>query len=245
MSSIFDQINCKDHAEFVEKSADIIASSIQKSITGRGECLLCLSGGKTPCPVYTEIGKRKDIDWQKVSIFLCDERYVPRDHTMSNQKLIHKTLLRHDQLLVGSSQFPNTSLPLEHCIADYAARIKTLWHNHSTDIAILGMGIDGHTASLFPPLSDAELGDEKLVLHTTTHQFAVHDRITLSLNALAASRHCIVLLTGEKKRHIWEEMMYSNEDERRWPMKRILEICDVTVVTDWEGEFYTQLISKK
>ncbi|PIP65654.1 6-phosphogluconolactonase [Candidatus Peregrinibacteria bacterium CG10_big_fil_rev_8_21_14_0_10_49_16] len=225
------QIHCKNAEKFTEQSVETVTRYIQHTLTYRDECILCLSGGSTPRLIYAALGKREDIDWQNVRMFLCDERYVPANHQDSNQKMIEETFAVDKNIL-----FFDTTLPLEASMEDYAKKVKALWEHHLTDLAILGMGPDGHTASLFPPLVDSALGDKQLILHTTTDQFAVHDRMTLSLNALAASGHCIILLTGEEKKHMWKEMLASKENERRWPVKRILESSDVTLITDWGKE---------
>jgi 6-phosphogluconolactonase/glucosamine-6-phosphate isomerase/deaminase len=105
-----------------------------------------------------------------------------------------------------------------------------LWNNHLPDVMIVGMGPDGHIASLFPPLAENLMDDTRLVAHTTTDTFAVHDRITLTLNPITAAEHHVFLLKGEDKKQLWEEMMDSAENEQRWPAKRIVDHSHVTVV---------------
>ena len=91
------------------------------------------------------------------------------------------------------------------------------------------MGDDGHIASLFPPLADELIDDSKLVHHTVTDTFAVHDRITLSLNAVACAGESLFLLKGLGKKQVWDDMMASAEGERRWPAKRVIEQGRATV----------------
>ena len=101
------------------------------------------------------------------------------------------------------------------------------------DIVTLGMGSDGHIASLFPPVPDIALGDEALVVHTETDQFAITDRISVSLNFLCAAQDQIFFLKGTDKKFVWDEMIASDEDEHRWPAKRMIETGDVSLVSMW------------
>jgi 6-phosphogluconolactonase len=217
--------------EFASKSAGLLSVRIKRAIEQRGRCVIGLSGGGTPKPVYTLLGTDTGIDWGKVGIFLYDERYIPADSPDSNQRLVRETLLKGARIPEAQCVFPDCSLPVEDCLKDYSVRVKALWADHLPDIGILGMGDDGHIASLFPPLSGLALSDERFALHTTTETFAVKDRLTLSLNVVAAAQSHLFLFTGQKKFDVWNEMLASPEDEKRWPAKRVVDGSpDVTVV---------------
>lgn len=215
--------------EFIAQSVAWITTQINAAIDEHGSCIIGLSGGKTPCDVYTALGK-EDLDWSRVHIYLTDERYIAATHADSNQKMIRDTLLANATIPESNIVFPDTSLPLEDCIDDYAMRLQVQWADYLPDVCILGIGHDGHITSLFPPLSDNALGDEQLVIHTTTEKFAVRDRISLSLNAVTVASAQLMLMKGAEKKAIWEEMMNSDEDERHWPMKRVIETGDVTAI---------------
>jgi 6-phosphogluconolactonase len=215
--------------DFTQKSAETIASMINACIDVRGACIVGLSGGSTPQPIYTQLGQA-DINWSKVSIFLVDERYVPADHADSNQKMVKETLLAHASIPQLQICFPDTSLAIGTCMQLYTIDLQRQWADHLPDLMILGMGPDGHIASLFPPVADDLMDDSRLIAHTTTDEFAVHDRITLTLNPIAAASAHVFLLKGEDKKRVWEEMMTSEEDVHRWPAKRIVEQGEVTVI---------------
>lgn len=234
--------------QFRIQVADFLMDKIQAVLRDHGTCSIGLSGGMTPRAVYEKLGgghsalrgssRCRALDaeagprtggWEKVCVFLVDERYVPPDHPESNQRLVRETPFRSLHIPEEHLIFPNTALPIDDCMADYTRRLKALWEDRLPDLIVLGMGTDGHIASLFPPLSDLALGDECLVLHTQTELHPIRDRITLSLNTLCAANEQVLLLKGVEKRRTWEEMMASSEDERRWPLKRIMETGKLTV----------------
>ena len=222
-------IESKGEKTFIEEATRWLSEHTQKTITQDGYCILGLSGGSTPKPIYTELGKQ-NLDWSKISIFLIDERYCPPSDNNSNQKMVRETLLANAAIPESNIVFPDTSLPIEKCIEQYSIDLKKQWTGHLPHLEILGMGEDGHIASLFPPLAPELMDESGLVHHTTTDQFAVHDRLTLSLNAVTCANEHLFLLKGAEKKRVWDEMMASNEDERRWPAKRVLKTGEVTVV---------------
>ena len=229
----YQHIETASEEDFLAESVALLKQQIVTAIEEDGLAIIGLSGGSTPKPIYEALGK-ESIDWSCVSVFLVDERYVPRDSDNSNQKLVYDTLLKHASIPEQGIVFPDTSLPLEECVKKYAADLQFLWAAHFTTTVTLGLGTDGHIASLFPPLSDDALGEAWLVGHTKApDQFAVPDRITVQLNALAAADHQVFFLKGEGKKATWEEMLASDEDEQRWPAKRILEGKEAVVVSLW------------
>jgi 6-phosphogluconolactonase len=219
--------------EFVEKSADLLEQKITAAIAERGECIIGLSGGSTPRPIYQNLSTRK-IDWLKVKLFLMDERYTDPGDKESNQRLVRETILANAAVPEDHCVFPLTSLPIEKCVTEYTQHLKRLFTDHLPDIVTLGLGPDGHIASLFPPLADEILMTERLVFHTQTDRFSVRDRISVSLNLIQAANMQIFFLKGADKKQTWEEMLASAEDERRWPAKRLLSPGnDVKVVALW------------
>lgn len=206
---------------FTAKAVELIKGDMTGAFADHGQCILGLSGGSTPRPIYEALGKEA-FDWPNVNIFLVDERCVPANHRGSNQGMVRETLLRFAPIPEKNISFPDTSLPVEECIEQFTRGMKNLIRTRLPDICVLGMGEDGHIASLFPPVPDIALTDRVFALHTATNSFAVRDRITLSLNVIAAAGSHVILLKGSEKKHMWEEMLASPEGEDRWPMKRLL-----------------------
>ncbi|MBU2213916.1 6-phosphogluconolactonase [Patescibacteria group bacterium] len=229
-------IKAQSEADFTKSGVQVLKEFIQRAITQRGRCILGLSGGSTPQLIYEKLGK-EDIDWSKLTIFLVDERYIASDDEKSNQKMVCETLLKNASIPESNIIFPNTQLSPEECVADYASRLKKMIDEQGwlPDVVTLGLGEDGHIASLFPPIQPSTINRQQstaqsLVLHTQTNRFEVKDRITLTLNVIASAQNHIFFLKGKGKKKVWDEMMESKEDEKRWPAKRVLESEETTVV---------------
>ncbi|MBI2117760.1 6-phosphogluconolactonase [Candidatus Peregrinibacteria bacterium] len=256
-------ISCTDREECAKRAALFLQQKITAAQQADGVCIVGLAGGRTPRGVYEEFGRMfrgaphptpLPMGEGNIRFFLVDERYVPVDHPESNQRMVRETLLQHLSVPEAHIVFPDTSLPIDECVADYTRRLKNMWAERLPHLIILGMGTDGHIASLFPPLSDFALGDERLVLHTRAPEGIgppdVRDRITLSLNAICAADEQLLLLQGEEKKRTWEEMLSSlscrngsllhssrvsdgqggDEGEGRWPLKRVIATGNLTVM---------------
>ena len=217
--------------EFSSTSVTLLEGLMNTAILERGNCILGLSGGSTPRPVYEALGKSQEIDWQHVWLFLVDERHVSPEKNDSNAKLVQETLLTSAAIPPMRFKYP-ADLPLEEWQQEYEKILADLLKGKWPDIVILGMGEDGHIASLFPPVPERGMGP-KLTMRTTTDRFAVHDRISVTLLVLTNARAKVFLLRGKGKKKVWEEMLASNEGERRWPAKAVLASGNVTIVTQW------------
>jgi len=213
--------------KFVEESVKWLHQEMQRSIQERGKCLLGLSGGSTPGPIYEQLGKFGDIAWEKVWIFLVDERYISKENKDSNCNLVSRTLLLSagDKIPRDHVIFPNTELPLQECVADYGNQIKALIDNHgSPSILTLGLGPDGHIASLFPPVVKEGFEDGKPVIHTTTTKFAVADRFTLTMPIITSAHQHVFFMKGKDKLDVWSQMLQTaNEGHERWPALDVLK----------------------
>lgn len=230
---IYDHIQATSDNNFVTQSVRILSERIQQSIKEFGSAIVGLSGGSTPKPIYEALGK-EDIDWNSVSIFLVDDRYIAADDADSNQKLVRETLLANANIPEANIVFPNTTLPIDECIQDYEIRLAELLSKGIPHTVTLGLGGDGHIASLFPPVPAAGYGDH-LVIHTETDAFAVHDRISTTMVIIGSADRKIFFLKGEGKKFVWDEMMQSpdTEDMDRWPAKAALQLGGGVVVSHW------------
>jgi len=203
----------------------LLEGLMNEAVLEHGKCIVGLSGGSTPKPLYGALGKSEEVDWSKIFVFLVDERHVEEADDDSNTKLIKDTLQPENFV------YP-TYAPLKEWQKGYDEELKKLFDGHWPDVVLLGMGEDGHIASLFPPVAD-DASDGTLTMHTTTDHFAVHDRLSTTLLVLTNAKSKIFLLKGEGKKNTWEAMEISEEGSERWPAKAVLESEGVTLVSQW------------
>ncbi|HYE97773.1 MAG TPA: 6-phosphogluconolactonase [Planctomycetota bacterium] len=152
----------KDAAELARAGADWICRTVEHVAKTRGLCSIALAGGGTPKPVYEElasgdIGER--FPWSQVDWYFGDERAVPMDDPDSNYRLVLETMLtRHPEAIGRTYRMPADAANAEDAARRYGRRMP-----HPLDIVILGMGADGHTASLFPGSPTLDVQDERVI----------------------------------------------------------------------------------
>lgn len=178
--------------------ADQIASELREAVEAKGRATLSVPGGTTPGPIF-DILSGVDLDWSKVAVMLNDERWVGEDSPRSNTRLLRERLLRDragDAALV----------PLYADAARPEDRMDALAEGIAAhlpiDVLLLGMGVDMHTASLFPGadrLAEA-LSDDAPILLPMRAEAAGEPRITLSAPVLRDAMHIHILITGAEKR---------------------------------------------
>lgn len=178
---------------------DHLTASLQAAIEARGSASIALSGGTTPGPLYEQLA-RAPLDWSKVTLALVDERFVPPNDPGSNEGLVRRTL---GAALAQGARFLPMYSPGD--VESAAARADALYAPISFDVAVLGMGGDGHTASWFPgspQLREAlDPANTRAVIAVTAAQGAgASQRLTLTLSAMTRVARPVLLITGEDKR---------------------------------------------
>lgn len=200
---------------FDESVGGEMASQILKK---EGIFRLALSGGSTPVSLYRTLSAM-DIPWNRVEIYLVDERYVPLNSNQSNYKMITDTLLKHISELPKKFVFFDTRLSIDEALQKYESELQ-LSNTPFFDLVLLGLGTDGHIASLFP-YADHEIPKKSLVAHTTTNHFPVHDRLTLTLKMLLNSGQVIFLMKGKEKELFVRKLM--REKKSTFPASALLQ----------------------
>lgn len=170
-----------------------IGQSLANAVRERGKASLCLAGGTTPRAVYEALAKQADLPWPAISAYFGDERCVAPDHMDSNYRMAREALFERVPLAPDHIHRMNGESPnREQAARDYEATLPDAF-----DVLVLGIGEDGHTASLFPN-SAALTETERRVLPVIGPK-PPPERLTLTPPVLAAARFVIVLAAGAGK----------------------------------------------
>lgn len=172
-------------------TADFLAKTIEACLSEKNQCHVILSGGNTPAQCLSYLAVKK-LPWQKVHWYLGDERCYPREHEERNDVMIEKYLWSH--LSDRNVHLIPTELGAEKAAEVYRQIISSV---DCFDIAFLGVGEDGHTASLFP--ENEALNDSRSVIPVYHSPKPPSDRVSLSLDTLKKSRIRVVLASGVTK----------------------------------------------
>ena len=186
----------KDPREFRRLGAESIGKKILSAVHARGRCAIALSGGSTPGPVYEELGTSElggMIPWEQLEIFFADERAVPVDHPDSNYRLVRETLLKsHPEVLGHAYRMPVDAQDRVEAAKRYGRRLPD-----PLDVLVLGMGADGHTASLFP--GSAALDDSEARVVPVVAPKPPPERMTITPAVISRSRAIVMLVAGAEK----------------------------------------------
>lgn len=199
--------------------ANHIADLLEAAVTEKSTVVLVLSGGNTPKGMLNQLC-RKEIPWEKVTVLLADERWVDPDNDRSNEKMIRQQFLQEAAARANFSGFYQPDMIVGDAPAYLENRLRGL--EQPVDVTVLGMGEDGHTASLFPCAGNIEelIGvEDQLKTVWVRPQTAPDDRISLSFPVLKKSKNICVHFTGELKKEIFQKMI---SDETRAPLGRLL-----------------------
>lgn len=185
-----------DRNALMQRAAEEIAKALQDGLKARRQACAALSGGSTPGPAYERLAATP-LDWARVTLALVDERCVPASDPASNEGLIRRTLA--PTLAAGVRLMPMYS---GSSSADPADANYTALH---IDIALMGMGADGHTASWFPGgdglAAALDPNNPRSVVAVRAPQAAgTADRLTLTRAALDRADRVLLLITGDDKR---------------------------------------------
>ena len=200
--------------KFAPVVADEIVAAINDVIEEKGICNLVLAGGKTPAGIYRLLSKPpriSQVDWSKVRLFWSDDRYVPKDDVASNYKLVRETLL--DDIIIPAENviaFDTSFATSQESANEYHNRIKNILkitsvQDLSFDITLLGIGGDGHTASIFP--NSMVLKENVKIACASISPVAPIDRVTLSPKAIFNSRNIYFIVKGENKAKILDSIL--------------------------------------
>ncbi|WP_419808125.1 6-phosphogluconolactonase [Sphingomonas sp.] len=223
----------EDAAELADAVAGDLQFVIESAIDARGTAVIALAGGNTPAPIYAKLAAAK-LDWKRVTIIPGDERIVPLGDKLSNVTMIGKTFIPK-----GARVMPI----VPQATSDYKAAGRSAdalmqdlhW---PLDLCLLGMGADGHTASIFPgPDYDEALSGprERRALGVMPEPLppeAPVPRVTLSRQGIVTAKALTVVITGAGKRQVLEDAIKQGESSR-YPIGRVLADVELPVDIHW------------
>lgn len=218
-------------ADALAKAAAVeLLRQAQRSVTERGIFTLSLAGGSTPRKLYTLLATDptyRDFPWEQTHLFFGDERQVPPSHIDSNYLMVAGTLLTSGRVPAANVHRVHTELPdANMTAADYDIELRTFFNatmrfNHCPrfDVILLGMGPDGHTASLFPGSKGLEEND-RWVIANWVEKFKSF-RITFTFPVLNAARAVMLLVAGADKTEMMHDVLVGDRNSTTYPVQRV------------------------
>jgi 6-phosphogluconolactonase len=185
-----------------------IVDAAAAAIEQRGRFVVALAGGETPRPLYGRLGSeyRDAVAWDRTDVCFGDERCVPPHNPASNFRLAWSTLLAHVPIVEERVHRIPGELGRDAAARDYDARLHRLFVDDATtptfDVAVMGVGADGHTASLFPGDPALEERNRWAAPALAPPEMKVRERVTLTLPVLNRARLVLFLCAGAEKRAV-------------------------------------------
>ena len=195
--------NFKDQTKLVEAAAGFLTATYEEAVKDRGLFLLALSGGRTPRPFYESLANsERRLSWKRIHLFMVDERFVTYDHPDSNWGMIQHALLDHIRIPDENLHPVPILANAAQSSAAYAAELNRFFQLKFEsipvmDMIILGLGEDGHTASLFP--GSPELAEKNHLVVDVSRKEVNHQRISITLPVIRSARRTLFLVTGSSK----------------------------------------------
>ncbi len=221
----------KDPADLARRCAEHLAMAISVVLDQRERAQIALSGGTTPAAAY-QLLNAEHLPWNRVDVVLGDERWVPQDDPASNARMLRETLLAQGGAGSEASFHP---VPTElespqRSIDAFESSVRQLCAGDPPvfDLILLGLGDDGHTASLFPGTSATQVQDRAVTLGDGKGLA----RITLTAPVLSAARQVMVLVSGAGKRQALGRLLDPGESAERTPAKLVQPRSSVLVLAD-------------
>jgi len=239
-----------DAEAVIDEGARRIAASLAAAVAERGRADWCVTGGSTAAGIYRALADadgplRDQVAWRDVHVWWGDDRFVPRDHPLSNVKPFDDILLGLAGEGLGGGGPAGVPIPPDHlhpfrtgeaigrsrdaawCAASLAdelrgAELPAVGGWPSFDLLVLGVGGDGHILSVFPGSTALDAADLAMAVPAPTHIEPHVQRVTMNPAVVAAARRVLVLVTGSAKAPVVGEVFGASRDPGRWPAQLAL-----------------------
>lgn len=222
-----------DPATVGAEVANLIVEACQQAVMASGRFTLVLAGGSTPFYAYEIMSTPPDRDrilWEKTHVFFGDERCVPPSDEESNYKMADGSLLSKVPIPPGQVHRMKGEDDPDAAAKEYGQMLKQQFGEGGPDVVLLGMGEDGHTASLFPGSPALDETEHRCV--ATVKPDSGQNRITLTAPFLNKARLVIVMVTGEAKAKRLADVLEGETDPKRQPIQMIDPESDLIYVCD-------------
>jgi 6-phosphogluconolactonase len=219
-----------DATQLARRAAERIATAIDLALDERDRCQIALAGGTTPAAAYARLGQQH-LPWERVDVLLGDERWVPPTDPASNARLLAETLMAQDPGRAARFHPVPTGLATpEDSAAAFEQLVRQLCPGDPPvfDLVLLGLGDDGHTASLFPGTAATAVHDRAVTVGAGKGL----ERITLTAPVLSAARQVVILVSGEGKRQALARLLDPAESPERTPARLVQPRSTVLVLAD-------------
>jgi len=217
--------------ELTQALADAVCATLSAAIGERGRASLAVSGGTTPQPLFEALASR-ELAWERVTVLLVDERWVSPDDPDANEHLVRTSLLQ-GRAAAASFMGMKTEAADPRAAEDVCS--ERFYPFFPLDLVLLGMGGDGHTASLFPGaarLDKALAGENEKICMAITPPAASHKRMSLTLAALLKSRALVVHIVGNEKKSVLDQALAPGPVQDM-PIRAIFRQSRVPVTIFW------------
>ncbi|MBA6224844.1 6-phosphogluconolactonase [Colwellia sp. MB02u-18] len=226
------QINEFEQRELLDEAlADKVAALLTAALDSKGKASIAVSGGSTPKGFFQALSKKK-LAWEAITITLADERWVDIDSSDSNTKLVHEYLMQNEAVKAKFFYLKQGEILSDETLTDLnlAANQQLL----PLDVLILGMGEDGHTASLFPCSDEITqcLAKDSQALLKVTPKTAPHQRISFSFAALAQSKNTFLHISGISKKQVLAKAI-AGQVCKEMPIRAFLQAPNINTQVYW------------
>ena len=221
----------KSRTELDNTLAQNVASLLSEAVSKNGKASIAVSGGSTPKGFFAALSNI-DLPWANITVTLADERWVNIDSDASNTRLVFESLIQNKAVDAKFFHLKQGVKLNEETLADLNVAVDSSLLPF--DVVILGMGEDGHTASLFPCSEqiDVCLDENSPSIISVQPETAPHQRVSFSYQALKNSQHIILHICGDNKRQVLDQAL-SNSNAKEMPIRAFLHSQDVNTQVLW------------
>ncbi|MEB3355312.1 MAG: 6-phosphogluconolactonase [Synechococcales bacterium] len=211
-----------DKAALIQRSLELVCDQMRSAIADHGRCTIALSGGSTPKPLYEAIAAQ-DLPWEQIYVFWGDERYVPPDHPDSNEGMARAVWLDRVPIPAGNIYpMPTHAADPATAAATYGDQLQSFFDlppgaMPALDIVLLGMGDDGHTASLFPHTEALQVRDRPVTVGSKNGE----PRLTLTVPCINQARCVLFVVAGASKQPALAQVFAAQGDDQMYPSRLI------------------------